>query len=97
VMPARLDTPDGISFTPVNATTLPIPFEIPGFSLPSEIAPGPVLPPNVNPIHIPRNPYPGRPKCVREWAQATDDCIDLWIKGLLGTDDYGGMGDTVAD
>lgn len=97
VIPTRLDTPDGISFTPANATTLPIPFEIPGIPLPSEIAPGPILPPNVNPLHIPRNPYPGRPKCVQEWAQATSDCLDLWADGLLGTDDYRGMGNTVAE
>jgi hypothetical protein len=96
-IPARLDTPDGISLTPVSATTLPIPFEIPGFSLPSEIAPGPLLPPNVNPLHIPRNPYPDRPKCVKEWAQATSDCLDLLINGSLGTDDYRGMGRNVAE
>jgi hypothetical protein len=97
IVPAQLDTPDRIPLTPASATTIPIPLEIPGFSLPSEIAPGPILPPDVNPLHIPRNPYPGRPKCVQEWAQATRDCLDLWADGLLGTDDYRGMGDTPAD
>jgi hypothetical protein len=97
VIPARLDTSDGISLTPVNATTIPIPFEIPGFPLPSEIVPPPMLPPNVNPIHIPRNPYPERPKCVKEWAEATEDCVNLWAKGLLGTDNYRGMGRTIAE
>jgi hypothetical protein len=98
VIPARLDTPDGIPFTPANATTLPFPRVLPGeIPLPSEIAPGPLLPPNVNPIHIPRNPYPGRPKCVKEWAQAQEDCVNLWANGLLGTDDYRGMGSTIAE
>ena len=98
VIPARLDTTDGIPFTVANATILPFPRVIPGeIPLPSEIVPAPMLPPNVNPIHIPRNPYPGRPKCVREWAQAKSDCLDLWANGLLGTDDYRGMGDTLAD
>ena len=95
--PVKVDAQSGIPLTPVSATTFPIPLEIPGFSLPSEIAPGPLLPPNVNPIHIPRNPYPGRSKCVKEWAEATKDCLDLWAEGLLGTDDYEGMGDTPAD
>jgi hypothetical protein len=86
-----------IPLTPVSATTLPIPFEIPGFSMPSEIAPGSVLPPTLNPIHIPRNPYPGRPKCVKEWAEAQEDCVNLWADGLLGTENYRGMGKTVAE
>jgi hypothetical protein len=97
VIPARLDMPDGIPFTPAQATTLPLPRVIPSQPLPSEITPGPLLPPNVNPLHIPRNPYPGRPKCVQEWAQATSDCLDLWADGLLGTDDYRGMGNTIAE
>lgn len=48
---------------------------------PSEIVPGPLVPPNVNPITIPRNPYPRRPKCVKEWEEATRDCLDLWLGG----------------
>src|ERR1700688_1432190 len=43
---------------------LPVPFDWvvpPGAPVPwpSEIAPGPLAPPNINPITIPRNPYPG--------------------------------------
>ncbi len=76
--------------------TIPVPFELPGgISFPSEILPPPLLPPNINPLTIPRNPYPGRPKCVREWAEATQDCLDLWADGQLGTDDYRGMGKTL--
>jgi hypothetical protein len=80
------------------AVPAPVPFELPGgIPLPSEVLPPPVVPPNINPITIPRNPYPGRPKCVREWAVATEDCLNLWAEGLLGTDDYRGMGRTVAE
>jgi hypothetical protein len=78
--------------------TAPWPLELPGrIPLPSEVLPPPAIAPNINPITIPRNPYPGRPKCVREWAEATEDCLKLWEKGLLGTDDYRGMGRTVAE
>jgi hypothetical protein len=92
------DNADQIPFTPANATALPLPRIIPGqIPFPSEITPGPLLPPNVNPIHIPRNPYPGRSKCVKEWAEATEDCVNLWAKGLLGTDNYRGMGRTIAE
>lgn len=76
--------------------TIPVPFELPGgIPFPSEILPPPLLPPNINPLTIPRNPYPGRPKCVKEWAEATQDCLDLWADGQLGTDDYRGMGKTL--
>jgi len=80
--------------------TLPVPFDtmIPrGIPLPSEVLPPPVLPPNISPLNIPRNRYPGRRKCVKEWAEATRDCLDLWADGKLRTDDYRGMGETVAD
>lgn len=77
--------------------TIPAPFEIPGIPLPSEVLPAPVLPPNISPLHIPRNPYPGRRKCVKEWADAKRDCLELWMSGLLGKDDYRGMGRTVAE
>ena len=63
---------------------------------PSEIAPGPLAPPNVNPITIPRNPYPGRPRCVREWADATEYCLRLWEGDQLGRDYIRGQGKTVA-
>src|ERR1700685_3474894 len=63
---------------------------------PSEITPAPLAPPDVNPITIPRNPYPQRPKCRREWQIATEDCLKLWTDGQLGRDYIRGAGDTVA-
>lgn len=57
--------------------TLPVPWVVPRGApvpWPSEITPTPFAPPNTNPITIPRNPYPGRPKCVAEWAEATEYC-----------------------
>lgn len=81
-----------------GATTAPIPFELPGrIPFPSEVLPVPPIPPNINPLTIPRNPYPERPRCVREWAEATEDCLDLWANGLLGADHYRGMGRTVGE
>jgi hypothetical protein len=81
-----------------GATTLPIPFRLPGqIPFPSEVLPPPVIAPNINPLTIPRNPYPERPRCVREWEEATKDCLDLWSDGLLGTDNYRGMGRTVGE
>jgi hypothetical protein len=78
--------------------TIPVPLDVPGgIPFPSEILPPPVLPPNVSPITIPRNPYPGRPKCVKEWAQATQDCLDLWADGQLGRGNYRGMGKTLRE
>jgi hypothetical protein len=76
--------------------TIPVPFEVPGGILfPSEILPPPVLTPNISPLTIPRNPYPGRPKCVKEWAEATQDCLDLWADGQLGRGASRGMGKTL--
>jgi hypothetical protein len=66
------------------------------FPWPSEIAPAPFAPPNANPITIPRNPYPGRPKCVAEWAEATEYCIDLWTSGQMGRDYNREQGRTVS-
>ena len=81
--------------------TLPAPFDwvVPRgspFPWPSEIAPAPFAPPNVNPITIPRNPYPGRPRCVTEWADATEYCLRLWEDDQLGRDYIRGQGKTVA-
>ena len=50
-----------------------------------------------HPITIPRNPYPGRPKCVAEWAEATEYCIDLWTNGQMGKDYNRGQGRTVSE
>src|SRR5579883_3493467 len=78
--------------------TLPAPIEIPSeIPFPPEILRPPILPPNISPLHIPRNPYPRRSKCVKEWADATEDCLELWTNGQLGRGDYRGMGKTVAE
>lgn len=82
--------------------TLPAPFDwvVPrGAPLPwpSEIAPAPLAPPDASPIIIPRNPYPGRPKCVREWRTATQDCLELWADDQLGRDYIRGMGTTIRE
>ncbi len=75
----------------------PLDVPIPGeFPLPSEIVP-PLVAPNISPLYIPKNPYPSRPECVREWAIATEDCRDLWDRGVLGKGDYRGMGKTLRD
>jgi hypothetical protein len=77
--------------------TIPAPFEIPEIPLPSEVLPAPFLPPNISPLHIPQNPYPRRRKCVKEWAEAKRDCLELLMSGQLGSDRYRGMGQTIAE
>ena len=72
---------------------VPIPGEIP---LPSEIVP-PLVTPNISPLYIPKNPYPSRPECVREWADAYRYCQKLSDRGLLRVGDYRGMGKTLSD
>jgi hypothetical protein len=72
--------------------TIPAPLEIPQILPPSEILPTPLAPPDINPLHVPQNPYPERPKCVDEWAEATAYCMDLFRRGLLGKGDYRGSG-----
>jgi hypothetical protein len=80
------------STTPAQLT-IPVPFELPGgLPFPSEIVPPPVIP-NINPRSGLRNPYPDRPECEEEWAEALKDCDDLRKRGLLGKDGYRGMGD----
>ena len=71
--------------------TIPVPFELPGVPFPSEILPPPVIP-NINPREL-RNPYPDRPGCEEEWAEALKYCDNLRRRGLLGRDGYRGMGD----
>jgi hypothetical protein len=81
--------------------TLPVPPEwaIPRgapFPWPTEMTPAPLVPPDANPFTIPRNPYPGRPECVKEWRAATQYCLRLWADGQLGRDYIRGMGTTIA-
>jgi len=88
VVPAQLTLP--VPFDWVVPRDAPVPW-------PSEITPAPFAPPNTNPITIPRNPYRGRPKCVAEWAEATEYCIDLWTSGQMGKDYNRGQGRTVSE
>jgi hypothetical protein len=85
----------GIEVTPAELT-IPMPFELPGIPFPSEIVPAPLIP-NVNPRDLPRNPFPDRPECEEEWAQARAYCDNLEKRGLLGVGDYRGMGRTFRD
>ncbi|MEJ0064609.1 MAG: hypothetical protein WDM85_03610 [Caulobacteraceae bacterium] len=55
---------------------------------PTEIVPPPVTGP------IPRNPYPTRPECVKEWNDAEEYCARLAKQGLLGKDPYRGHGNS---
>jgi hypothetical protein len=75
--------------------TLPVPFDFPIPPLPSEILPPPVIP-NTYPRDLPRNPYPDRPECEEEWAEATDYCLKLKARNLLGRGDYSGSGRTLS-
>jgi hypothetical protein len=77
--------------------TIPVPFELPGgIPFPSEIMPPPVIP-NINPRDLPRNPYPDRPECEEEWAEATSFCLKLKASNQLGRGDYRGMGTTLSE
>jgi len=73
------------------AVPMPFPEEIPAPLIrpfPSDIVP-PVV---ITPRDTPRNPYPNRPECVEEWAQAQRYCKELLKKGQLGKGDYRNMG-----
>jgi hypothetical protein len=76
--------------------TIPVPpLEIPGgIPFPSEILPPPVIP-NISPRDLPKNPYPDRPECEQEWAEATAFCKRLLERNQLGSGDYRGMGRTL--
>ena len=75
--------------------TIPVPFELPGgIPFPSEILPPPVIP-NISPRDLPRNPYPDRPECEQEWAEAIAFCKGLQERNQLGRGDYRGSGKTL--
>jgi len=79
--------------------TVPLPFDIPAIEpipLPSEIVPPNVVPDTL-PRSLPQNPYPSRPECVREWAEAAQFCQRPKDRGVLGKGDYRGMEKTVAE
>jgi hypothetical protein len=91
------DTETGESSAPVVPAqiTIPVPFDVPGgIPFPSEIVPPPAIP-NINPRDLPRNPYPDRPECEQEWSEATDYCLNLKARNLLGRGDYRGSGRTL--
>jgi hypothetical protein len=68
-----------------------VPFELPGgIPFPSEIMPPPAFP-DIYPREL-RNPYPDRAGCDKEWAEAVAYCDKLRKQGLLGNDNYRGMG-----
>jgi hypothetical protein len=82
------------STTPAQLT-IPAPFELPGgIPFPSEIVPPPVIP-NISPRDLPRNPYPDRPECEEEWAEAIAFCKGLLERNQLGRGDYRGSGKTL--
>lgn len=77
--------------------TIPAPFEIPApgaIPLPYDILPPPLVTPNINPRRELRNPYPDRPECEQEWADALDYCWKLMMRKQLGRGDYRGSGRT---
>jgi hypothetical protein len=77
---------------------IPAPFELPGIiPFPSEIVPTPLVPPNISPRDLPRNPYPDRPECEQEWSEATGFCLRLMQGNKLGRGDYRGMGKTLSE
>jgi hypothetical protein len=74
--------------------TIPAPFDLPipgAIPFPSEIVAPPLIP-NINPRGVLKNPYPDRPECEQEWAEAIKYCDNLRRQGLLGKDGYRGMG-----
>jgi hypothetical protein len=74
--------------------TIPVPFELPGgIPFPSEILPPAVIP-DINPRSGLKNPYPDRPECEEEWADALKFCRELMQSGRMGTDGYRGYGRT---
>lgn len=73
--------------------TIPVPFELPGIQLPSEIVP-PLVIPDINPRSGLKNPYPDRSECEEDWADALKFCRELMRSGRMGTDGYRGFGRT---
>jgi hypothetical protein len=71
--------------------TIPVPFELPGIQLPSEVVP-PLVIPDINPRSNLRNPYPDRPECEEEWAHALEYCQRLIQNRRMGKDGYRGFG-----
>jgi hypothetical protein len=88
------DSPTAEQSTPVIPAqiTIPAPLELPEvIPFPSEILP-PIAIPDTNPREL-KNPYPDRPECKREWAEAIKKCRDMVDRGQFRRDDYRGMGE----
>lgn len=88
------DTMTGDQSAPVIPAqiTIPAPFELPGgIPFPSEIIPPPAVP-YINPRSNLRNPFPDRPECEEEWAQAIERCTELIGNKRMGKDGYRGFG-----
>jgi len=86
----------GVEHAPIIPAqiTIPAPFELPGgIPFPAEILPPPVIT-DINPRSGLRNPYPDRPECEEEWANALKFCRELIRSGRMGTDGYRGFGRT---
>jgi hypothetical protein len=82
---------------PVQAGSVATPFDFAlprTLRLPSEIGPAVPAFPTINPREGLRNPYPDRPECEQEWAEAIQYCGKLEVRGLLGKGDYRRMGRT---
>lgn len=74
--------------------TIPAPLELPGgIPFPSEIVPPPAIP-DICPREL-KNPYPDRPECEEEWAEAIAYCMGLLERNQLGRGDYRGSGRTL--
>jgi hypothetical protein len=96
--PADGDGVAGEAQASVIPAQIAIPFELPEavpFPFPSEIVP-PLATPYL-PRSLPQNPYPNRPRCVKEWSDAYKFCWGLKMKGQLGRGDYSGIGRTLYD
>jgi hypothetical protein len=93
--PASADAAAGEARPPVIPAqiTIPVPFELPGIQLPSEIVP-PLGIPDINPRSGLKNPYPDRPECEEDWADALKFCRELMRSGRMGMDGYRGFGRT---
>jgi hypothetical protein len=75
--------------------TIPVPFDLPIPPFPSEILPPPAIP-DIYPRDLPRNPYPDRPECEQEWAEATAYCLGLKARNQPGKEGYRGSGRTLS-
>jgi hypothetical protein len=77
--------------------TIPAPLDLFGprvLPFPYDVLPPPLIAPDINPRDAPKNPYPDRPECEEEWAEAARWCQELLKRNWRERDDYGRMGRT---